>query len=59
MKKYRALVDMALRCSPDPRSSQYEEWHEWKAGEGFVPPKHMNIKRALERGILEEMTENG
>lgn len=55
-KRYKALVDMSLRQSPDKRSAKYNEWHDWKAGQVFTPPKHLNIKRALERGIMEEVT---
>lgn len=56
-KRYRALVDMGLRQSPDPSSPKYNEWHEWPAGTVFTPPKHMNVKKALERGIMEEVAE--
>lgn len=51
--KYRALTDLFLRQSPDPKSPLYERWHEWKAGDVFEPPAHMRIDRCLERGIIE------
>lgn len=57
MPKYRALVNMSLRRSPDSASSLYEEWHDWQAGEVFEPPPHMNVERALARGIMEVMLE--
>ena len=59
VKRYRALADMSLRRSPDPADPKYEQWHDWKVGDMFEPPKHMNIKRALERGIMEEVTVDG
>ena len=55
VKRYKALVDMSLRRAPDPASPLYEKWHDWKKGDVFEPPKHMNIKRAMERGIMEEV----
>jgi len=51
--QYRALTDLSLRQSPDKKSPKYEQWHEWPAGTVFEPPKHMNIPKALERGIIE------
>ena len=59
MAKYKAVVDMSLRQSPDPKSPLYERWHDWKAGEVFTPPKHMDVKKALSRGIMEEVSEDG
>jgi hypothetical protein len=53
--KLRALTRMSLRKSPDPRAPLYDEWHIWEAGTEFDPPKHMNVKQALERGIAEEV----
>lgn len=58
MKKYRALVDMSLRQSPDPQSPLFERWHDWSAGTVFTPPTHMNIKKALERGIMVEASDD-
>lgn len=55
-KRYRALVDCSLRQSPDPASPKYEQWHEWPAGTVFDAPKHLDVKRALERGIIEEVS---
>ncbi len=52
-KKYKALVDMSLRQSPDPADPLYQEWIVWKAGEIFEPPPHMDLKRCFERGIIE------
>lgn len=51
--KYRALTDLSLRARPSPDCG---EWLEWKAGEVFEPPPHMNVARCLERGIVEEVT---
>ena len=48
--EYRALTDLSLRKRPDPKC---EDWHEWPAGTVFEPPKHMDIPRCLERGIIE------
>ena len=55
--KYRALCNLALRQSPDPKSPLYEQWFDWAEGTVFEPPKYMNMKRALERGIVEEVTD--
>ena len=52
--KYRALVDMSLRKSPDPKAPEYEDWFDWPAGTVFEPPEHMNVERALARGICEK-----
>lgn len=51
----KALVDMSLRKSKDPKDPAYEEWHEWKKGDVFDPPAHMDARRAIERGIAEEV----
>ena len=51
--KYRALTDLSLRQSKNPKDPKYERWHEWPAGTVFEPPKHMDIPRCLERGIIE------
>ena len=51
--KYRALTDLSLRQSKNPKDPKYEQWHEWPAGTVFEPPKHMDIPRCLERGIIE------
>ena len=51
--KYRALTDLSLRQSPDKKSPKFEQWHEWPRGTVFEPPKHMNVVKALERGIIE------
>lgn len=53
--RLRALVDMSLRRSKDTTSPLYEEWIDWKAGDVFEPPPHMNVSRCLERGIVEEV----
>ncbi len=47
--RLRALTKMSLRKSPDS-----DEWHRWKAGEVFEAPAHMNVKRAIKRGIAED-----
>ena len=51
--KYRALTDLSLRQSKNPKDPKYERWHEWPAGTVFEPPKHMNVALSLERGIIE------
>jgi hypothetical protein len=57
-KKYRALTDLSLWKTagkmPDPFDDP-KQWWTAKAGEEFTPPGHMNIKKALERGIVEEV----
>lgn len=57
--KLKALTDLSLRQSSDPKSPLYERWHEWKAGTVFAPPAHMRVDKALERGIVEEVKTNG
>ena len=57
MAKLRAKTALSLRQSSDKKQDSYDEWHEWKAGETFAPPAHMDVKRALERGIVEEVRE--
>ena len=57
MAKLRATTALSLRKSSDKKQDSYEEWHEWKEGETFAPPAHMDVKRALERGIVEEVKE--
>lgn len=59
MKQYKALVDMSLRKSPDPNNPFFEEWHDWKAGNTFTPPAHMDVKRALARGIIKKVKGDG
>lgn len=56
--KLKAMVDMSLRKSSDPASSLYGEWYEWQVGEIFEPPPHMDVARALARGIAEEVKED-
>jgi len=51
--KYRALTDLSLRQSKNPKDPKFEQWHEWPKGTVFEPPKHMNVVKALERGIIE------
>lgn len=53
--KLRALTDLSLRKSPDPADPLYQQWHEWPAGKVFTPPAHMNVEKALARGIAEEV----
>ena len=53
--KYRAVTDLSLRQSKNPKDPKFEQWHEWPAGTVFEPPKHMNVAKALERGIIEPM----
>ena len=51
--KYRALVNLALRKSPDPKSPLYGQWYDWPAGTVFEPPAHLNIKVAVTSGKIE------
>lgn len=53
MAKFRALKDLSLRAKPDPLC---DEWLHWKEGDVFEPPAHMNVKRALASGKIEELT---
>lgn len=57
-KKYRVVEGfgpLGLRKSPDKESPLYEQWFSWQDGETFTPPPHMNIAKALERGIIVEV----
>lgn len=58
-KRYRALVDLALRKSPDPKSPLYEEWHEWPAGSEFEAPEHLKIDLGLAAGKFVEVGSAG
>ena len=58
--KYRALTGLSLRKAPerapdidDPADDPYNQWHEWPAGTEFTPPAHMDVEKALARGIIE------
>ena len=53
MAKYRALYDLALRKSADPKSPLYEEWYEWPAGTVFDAPPNLNIAVGLAAGKFE------
>lgn len=50
-RKLIAIVDMALRRSPNPGDPLFEEFDEWPAGTVFEPPKHLKVDMALERRI--------
>ena len=52
--KLRALIDLDLRARPDPHC---EDWLHWSAGDIFEPPPHLRIDKALERGIVEVVTD--
>lgn len=62
-KRFRVIGertgDIRLRQSPDREDPKYELWHVWKAGEVFAPPRHMDVTRALERGLIEEVKRGG
>ena len=61
-KKYRVVAGygpLSLRQSPDKESPLYEQWFNWRDGQVFEPPKHMNVERSLARGIIEEVKGNG
>lgn len=51
--KLRALTDLALRKSADPKDPAYEEWYDWPAGTVFEAPPNLEVDKALERGIAE------
>ena len=55
MAKYRALLDLALRKSPDPSSPLYAEWFTWKAGATFEAPPHMKADVMLAAGKIESV----
>lgn len=55
--RLRALVDMGLRKSPDLASPLYGEWWDWPANTVFEPPPHLDVARALARGIVRLVTE--
>lgn len=57
--KLKALTDLSLRKSADPKSPLYEEWFEWKAGETFTPPAHLKVELAIKRGIAEVVDGEG
>lgn len=54
MAKYRALTNLSLRKSPDPKSPLFEQWYEWPEGTVFEAPAHLNVKLGLEAGKFEE-----
>ena len=51
--RLRALTNLSLRKAGDPKDPEYNEWHDWKAGATFDAPEHMDVKRAIARGIAE------
>lgn len=54
--RYRALTDLSLRQRPDRTCN---DWHKWPRGTVFTPPPHMDVARALERGIMEPVADGG
>lgn len=55
-KQYRVTNPLiSLRQSPDPKSPLYEMWFNWRDGEVFTPPPHMNVALAVQRGIIQEV----
>lgn len=48
---------MSLRKAPTTGMPGYDEWHVWPAGMVFDAPDHMNVDRALARGIAEEVSD--
>lgn len=54
--KVRALTDLALRKSPDPKSPQWEEWYEWPKGVVFDAPAHLKVDLGVARGVMEIVT---
>ncbi len=48
-----ALTRLSLRKSSDKDSPLWGEWFEWETGTVFTPPAHMDVARALARGIAE------
>jgi len=57
--KYRALTDMSLRQSADPKDPKYEEWFDWPAGTEFEAPANLNVEKALARGLMEPVRPKG
>ena len=57
--RLKALTTLSLRKSPDQKSPLYQQWHDWRKDEIFTPPEHMDVKRALERGIVKEVKGDG
>jgi len=51
--RLKALSGLSLRQSPDPASPLYEQWYEWKVGDKFEPPPHLNIELGLASGKFE------
>ena len=54
-RKYRALSDLALRQSSKPGTPGYDLWHQWAEGEVFEAPAHMDAKRMVASGKIEEV----
>ena len=54
-KQYRALSDLSLRQSSKPGTPEYDLWHNWREGEEFEAPAHMDTKRMLASGKIEEV----
>lgn len=54
-KTYRALTDLSLRQSSKPGTPEYDAWYHWQAGEVFEAPAHMDAKRMLASGKIEEV----
>ena len=55
--KLRALADLSLRKSADPKRPEYEQWYDWPAGTVFDAPQNLNVKKAIERGIIEVVSD--
>jgi len=52
-RQLKALTRLSLRQSADKRSKDYDKWFVWEKGNVFDPPKHLNVQRALARGIAQ------
>lgn len=50
-KRLIAVVDLALRKSPDRANPDYDVFLEWPAGTAFAPPPHMRTDLAIKRQI--------
>lgn len=54
-RKYRALSDLSLRQSSKSGAPEYALWHHWSEGEVFEAPAHMDAKRMIASGKIEEV----
>lgn len=54
--RYRAVVGVAVRKSPDPDNPAWAEFVEWNAGDTLEnAPAHMDLAGLLAIGAIEEV----